>query len=266
GRPLTSRDVVFTFRSVLSGALQTPKAGSYRLVESVTAPDDRTVVFKLKEPYGPFLWNLTRGAIGIVPDGSPADFAQHPVGSGAFKFVRFVPDAEVVLARNDDYFGKKPLVSEVQFKIIPEAIVRALELRKGSVDIALSVLTPDMVEALRGNSQLEVMQAPGTNYQYIAFNLKDPIFSDLRVRQAVAYAVDRESIVKYLWRGQAKLATGVIPPDNWSYAPDVKTYNFDPQRARELLRESGHENLSFTYRTASDDTGRLLASVIQQQL
>src|SRR5215813_14881330 len=119
GRPLTSRDVVFTFRSVLSGALQTPKAGTYRLVQSVEAPDDRTVIFKLKEPFAPFLWNLTRGAIGIVPDGSPADFAQHPVGSGAFKFVRFVPDSEVVLERNDDYFGRKPIVSEVQFKIIP---------------------------------------------------------------------------------------------------------------------------------------------------
>ena len=266
GRPVTSRDVVFTFRSVLSGSLQTPKAGTYRLVQSVEAPDDRTVIFKLKEPFAPFLWNLTRGAIGIVPDGSSADFAQHPVGSGAFKFVRFIPDSEVVLARNDDYFGKKPIVSEVQFKIIPEAIVRALELRKGSVDIALSVLTPDMVEALRGNRDLDVLQAPGTNYQYVAFNLKDPLFSDLRVRKAIAYAIDRESIVKYLWRGQAQLATGVIPPNNWSYADNVQTYSYDPQKARDLLKESGHENLSFTYRTATDDTGRLLAAVLQQQL
>ncbi len=266
GRPLTARDVLFTFRSVLSGVLKTPKAGTYRLVESVEAPDDRTVVFKLKEPFAPFLWNLTRGAIGIVPDGSPADFAQHPVGSGAFKFVRFVPDSEVVLARNDDYFGKKPVVSEVRFKIIPEAIVRALELRKGSVDIALSVLTPDMVEALRGNRELEVIEAPGTNYQYVAFNLKDPLFSDVRVRKAIAFAIDRESIVKYLWRGQAKLATGVIPPNNWTYASDVETYPYNPQKARELLKASGHEHLSFTYRTATDDTGRLLAAVLQQQL
>ena len=266
GRPLTSKDVVYTFRSVLSGAIQTPKAGTYRLVESVDAPDDHTVVFKLKEPFAPFLWNLTRGAIGIVPDGAPNDFARNPVGSGAFKFVRYLPDAEVVLARNDDYYGEKSKIAEVQFKIIPEPIVRALELRKGSVDIALSALTPDMVEALRGNKDLDVLQAPGTNYQYIAFNLKDPLFMDIRVRQAIAYSIDREKIIQYLWRGQAKLATGVIPPSNWSYAPDVPEYAYSPQRARELLRESGHENLSFTYRTATDDTGRLLASVLQQQL
>lgn len=266
GRPLTARDVVYTFRSVLSGAMKTPKAGTYRLVESVEAPDDRTVIFKLKEPFAPFLWNLTRGAIGIVPDGSPNDFANNPVGSGAFKFVRYVPDSEVVLARNEDYYGKKPNVSQVVFKIIPEAIVRALELRKGSVDIALSVLTPDMVEALRGTADLDVLQAPGTNYQYVAFNLKDPLFGDIRVRKAIAHAIDREKIIKYLWRGQAKPATGVIPPDNWSYAGNVTTYSYDPQLARDLLRESGHEKLSFTYRTATDDTGRLLASVLQQQL
>jgi len=266
GRPLTSRDVVFTFRSVLTGAIQTPKAGTYRLVESVDAPDDRTVVFKLKEPFAPFLWNLTRGAIGIVPEGSPKDFAQHPIGSGAFKFVRYIPDSEVVLERNDAYYGRKPIVSQFQFKIIPEAIVRALELRKGSVDIALSVLTPDMVEALRGNRDLDILQAPGTNYQYVAFNLKDPLFADIRVRKAIAYAIDREKIITYLWRGQAKAATGVIPPSNWSYAGDVATYPYDPMRARELLRESGHEKMSFTYRTATDDTGRLMAAVLQQQL
>jgi len=266
GQPVTARDVVFTFRSVLNGTLQTPKAGTYRLVQSVEAPDDHTVIFKLKEPFAPFLWNLTRGAMGIVPNGSPADFAQHPIGSGAFKFVRFVPDSEIVLSRNDDYFGKKPLVSEVQFKIIPEAIVRALELRKGSVDVALSVLTPDMVDALRGNRDLEVIQAAGTNYQYVAFNLKDPLFSDLRVRKAIAYSIDRESIVKYLWRGQAKLASGIIPPNNWSYAADVETYPYDPQKARDLLKASGQEHLSFTYRTATDDTGRLMATVLQQQL
>jgi len=265
GRPVTSRDVVYTFRSVLDGAIQTAKAGTYRLVQSVEATDDQTIVFKLKEPFAPFLWNLARGAIGIVPYGAPEDFSKNPIGSGAFKFVRYVPDSEVVLERNDSYYGSKTKMTHFQFKIIPEAIVRALELKKGSIDIALSVLTPDMVEALRGNRDLEVLQAAGTNYQYVAFNLKDPLFSDIRVRKAIAYAIDRDKIIKYLWRGQAKPATGVIPPGNWSYAADVGTYPYNPPRARELLRESGHENASFTYRTATDDTGRLMAAVLQEQ-
>jgi peptide/nickel transport system substrate-binding protein len=266
GRPLTARDVVFTFRSLLDGSLQTPKAGTFRLIEAVDSTDDRTVVFKLKEPFGPFLWNLTLGGIGIVPEGAGPEFARNPVGSGPFKFVRHVPDAEVVIARNEDYYGSRPEVAEVRFKIVPEAIVRALELRKGEVDIALNVLPPDMVETLRGHERLEILQAPGANYQYLAFNLKDPAFRDLRVRRAIAHAIDREKIVEFLFRRQARLATGVVPPGNWAYTADVARYPFDPERARQLLKDAGRPELSFTFRTSTDETTRLLAAVFQEQL
>jgi peptide/nickel transport system substrate-binding protein len=266
GRHLTAKDVVFTFRSLLDGTLQSPKSGTYTLLESVEAPDDRTVVFKLKEAFAPFLWNLARGAIGIVPEGSPPDFGRHPIGSGPFEFVNYSQDEEIVLRRSDLYYGDKPSVSTVRFKIIPEAIVTALELQKGSVDIAVNILLPDMVEVLKRKSDLKIMQANGTNYQYMAFNLQDPVFRDLRVRQAIAYGIDRENIGTYLWRGQARPATGIIPPNNWAYRPDVTTYPYNPQRARDLLEEAGHKDLAFTYRTSQDESGRLFAAVLQQQL
>jgi peptide/nickel transport system substrate-binding protein len=110
------------------------------------------------------------------------------------------------------------------------------------------------------------MIGEGTNYQYIAFNLNDPVFQDLRVRKAIAHAIDRRRIVKYLLRDQARLATGVIPPNNWSYEADVAEYAYDPDLARRLLREAGKESLSFTFRTSTDETTRLLAAVLQQQL
>jgi peptide/nickel transport system substrate-binding protein len=266
GRKVTARDVVYTFRSLLDGSVRSTKGGTFRLVESVEAPDNRTVAFKLKEPFAPFLWNLTRGGVGIVPEGSPPNVAANPIGSGAFKFVRYIPDGEVVIERNDRYYGAKPHIARAVFRIIPEGVVRALELRKGSVDIAPNVLSPDTVEVLRRDGNLAVMQAAGTNYQYIAFNLKDPVFSDLRVRKAFAYAIDRDKIIRYLWRNQARRATGVIPPGNWSYAADVTTYSYDPARARALLEESGHSGFSFTFRTSTDETTRLLVTVFQQQL
>ena len=110
GGKVTSRDVVFTFRSVLDRSVKTTKAGTYRLVESVEAPDDHTVVFKLKEPVAPFLFNLTRGGMGIVPEGSPPNIANNPIGSGAFRFVRYIPDGEVVLERFDRYYADKPKI------------------------------------------------------------------------------------------------------------------------------------------------------------
>ena len=266
GRKVTPRDVVFTFRSILDGSVKTTKRGTFRLVDSVDAIDDHTVVFKLKEPFAPFLMNLTRGAMGIVPEGSEPNLGFNPMGSGEFRFVHYVPDGEVVLERNDRYYGEMPHISRVRFKIVPEAVVRALELRKGSADIALNALPPDMVIALRDNPDLETMDASGTTYQYIAFNLKDPVFADLRVRKAIAYAIDREAIIKYLWRGEARPATGVIPIGNWCYTPDVTTYPYDPERARELLGEAGKSGLSFGFRTSTDETQRTLAAVFQQQL
>jgi peptide/nickel transport system substrate-binding protein len=267
GRPLTAKDVAFTFRSMLDGSLSTPKAGIYQqMIAQVEARDPLTVVFNLKAPFAPFLWNMARGAIGIVPEGAGENLRKLPIGSGPFKFVRYALDEEILLERNDAYYDRKPKIAAARFKIIPEAIVSALELRKGSVDIAENVLPPDMVEAMRDDKNLAIAQAAGTNYQYIAFNLKDPVFRDLRVRQAFAHAVDRESIVKYLWRGQARLASGAIPPNNWAFAPDVATYPYDPEKARRLLTESGHANLSFTYRTSTDEEGRLLAAALEQQL
>jgi len=135
GRPLTSKDVRFTFRSILDGAVRTLKSGHpYNLIREIDTPDQQTVIFKLKEPFAPFLWNLANGVIGIIPEGSPSDFNRHPIGSGPFEFVRHIQDQEVVLKRNDSYFGKRAGVAVLRFKVIPEEVVVALELRKGSVD------------------------------------------------------------------------------------------------------------------------------------
>jgi peptide/nickel transport system substrate-binding protein len=268
GRPLTSKDVRYTFRSMLDGTVPTTKAGHpYNLIASIETPDPYTIVFELKEPYAPFLLNLAVGVIGIVPDGAARDFGTHLTGSGPFKLVRYIQDQDVVLERNDSYFGQKAGVSGLRFRIIPEEIVSALELRKGSLDIALNVLAPDMVEVLKHDPKLSVMESAGSNYQYLAFNLTDPVFRDVRVRQAFAYGIDRDQIIKYLWRNQARPADSILPPDNWAYNGQVRTYPYDPQRARELLREAGYEHLTFTYRTNNDnDTARQTASVLQQQL
>src|SRR5206468_4237395 len=172
-------------RSILEGAVHTIKAGHpYNLITDIDTPDTYTVIFKLKEPFAPFLWNLANGVIGIIPEGSPPDFNRRPIGSGPFQFVRHIQDQEVALKRNESYFGNKAGVSTLIFKIIPEEVVMALELRKGSVDLAINILAPNMVEVLKRDERLKVTQSPGTNYQYFAFNLTDPTFRDVRVRQA----------------------------------------------------------------------------------
>jgi len=138
GRALTARDAKWTFDSLLQGKIRSAKTAAYRFVDRVDAPDDATVVFHLKEPDAALLWNISDGAIGIVPYGSGDEMARHPIGSGPFKFVSAETDKEVVIERNDEYWGEKAKLRRVRFAVVPDATTEALELRKGSGDVAIN--------------------------------------------------------------------------------------------------------------------------------
>jgi len=271
GRPLTSRDVKWTFDSLLQDKIRSTKATAYRLVDHLEAPDDFTVVFRLKEPSATLLWSLSEGAIGIVPYSSGEEMTRSPVGSGPFRFVSAEQDKDVVLERNPDYWGEKAHLERVRFLVVPDMTTQALELRKGSADIAINALTPDMVLTLQRQSKLEVLRAPGTILAYMAFNLRDPILKDVRVRQALAYAIDRGPIIEYLLRGFARPAASTLPVQSWAYASDVRTYGHDPERARQILDEAGYKPVQgvrfhLVMKTSTDENTRLMVAVLQQQL
>src|SRR5207248_442878 len=183
GAALSSRDVKWTFDSLLAGKIRSTKSAAYRLVDHIDAPDALTVVFHLKEPFATLLWNLSDGAIGVVPYGSLNEVTEHPIGSGPFRFVSAEPDKEVVLERNDDYWGEKARLDRVRFTVVPDMTTRALELRNGSADIDINSFTGDMVVTLQQEPRLSVLRGPGTRLQYMGFNYRDPILKDVRVRQ-----------------------------------------------------------------------------------
>ena len=275
GRPLASRDVKWTIDSMLNGAVRSARAATYQYVERIDAPDDFTVIFHLKEPFAGLLWNLADGAFGIVPYGSAAGFSQQPIGSGPFRFVSLQPDSEVILERNPAYWDAQrlPNIQRVRFAIVPDTTTRALELRKGSGDVALTALTPDMIWTMRSDHSLEIEQAPGTVYAYLAFNLRDPILKDARVRQAIAYAIDRRPMIEYLWRGLVRPASSILPPQSWAYSDSGLHYDHDLDRARQLLDAAGFRpagdgiRVHLLMKTSNtDETTRLLAAVLQQQL
>lgn len=271
GRELTSEDVKFTFDSIIGGAVKTPKRGAFRLVTSTEAPDAHTFVFHLREPYASFLFGLTRPSVGIVPHDSDATTSERPIGTGPFRFVSAIRDEEIVLERNLDYFGGAPTIERVRFRIVPDAIVRALELRKGSADAEINSLTPDMSAALAKQPGLAVDEQPGTPLAYISFNFEDPILAHREVRQALAYATDRASLVKYLLHGQARLATGLLPPNHWAFDPDVAQYAYDPARAEQLLDSAGFPRATdgvrfhLALKTSTDESTRLTSAAIADQ-
>ncbi len=271
GQALTSRDVKWTLDSLVTGKIRSSKAATYSKIASIEAPDAATVIIHLKEPQASLLWNLSDGAIGVVPYGSGEEFNRHLVGSGPFRFVSAAQEKNVVIERNADYWADKPKLERVEFKVIPDATTRALELRKHSADVAINSLTADTVLTLKKDPELSVMQAPGTIYAYIALNLRDPVLKDVRVRRAMAHAINVQPIIQYLFRDQAQPAYSILPPEHWAYDGDVKRYAYDPARARQLLDETGYREkdgvrFHITMKSSTDETTRLLAAVLQQQL
>jgi len=154
---------------------------------------------------------------------------------------------------------------------VPDTTTRALELRKGSADVALNALTSDTVLALAKDPKLAVQRAPGTILAYAAFNLRDPILKDVRVRRAIAYSIDRRPLIGYIWRGFAQPAASILPPQSWAYNADVEAYPHDPEKARQILDNAGYRAVNgirfhLTMKTSTEESTRLLAAVLQQQL
>ncbi len=270
GQPLTARDVKWTFDSLIAGKIRSAKAGTFASVSRIETPDSCTVIFHLKQPFASLLWNLS-GAAGIVPYGSGEDFNQHLVGSGPFRFVSAAQDRNVIVERNPDYWNTPAQLQRVEFKVIPDATTRALELRKQSADVAINSLVADTVVTLQRDRNLRVMESPGTIYAYLAMNLRDPILKDVRVRRAIAYAINTQPIIHYLLRDEARPASSILPPQHWAYDADVARYPHDPERARQLLDQAGYParngvRFHITMKTSTEESTRLLAAVLQQQL
>jgi peptide/nickel transport system substrate-binding protein len=272
GHAMTARDVVWSVMSMRNGAVISPKAATYASIASVEARDPQTVVFHLKQPDNFLLNNLATGAIGILPEGSGREFWRHPVGTGPFRFVSQRIDQDVVIERNPLSWAAAPKIARVRFAVVPDAITQSLELEKGSADVEVNSLPMDALPVLASRGNVVVEDAPGTEIQYLAFNTRDPILKDVRVRQAIASAIDRDTIIRTLYRGHARPSVSLLPPDHWAWTGDVAQYHYDPARAGQLLDAAGYSRaangvrLHLAIRTSTDERARLLAAVLQQQM
>lgn len=272
GRELTAADVAYTYRRFLDPTFTSGRKGAYRMIASVDVVDRYTVAFHLKEPSGSFPVNLV---MGIVPAGTGPEAARHPIGSGPYKIAEFIADDHVTLRTFADYFAGPPRNAGLIFRVVPDDTMRGLELRKGTVDLVVNDLAPDIVQALKAEAHLGVTTTPGTDYAYLGFNLRDPLLQDVRLRQAVGFAIDRQAIVDYLRRGLATPAIGIIPPMSWAFEPNVFQFTHDTARAKALLDAAGYPDpdgdgprprLHLSLKTSTTEAYRLQAAVIQRSL
>ncbi len=216
------------------------------ILKKISAPDEHTVVIELARPNAPFLTNLATSSFGIMSPESIKkygdDIFKHPVGTGPFRFVEWVPNERIVLEKNSDYRDKgKPVVDRVVFRTIPENAIRLLELEKGSVHVIHGINTDD-ASRIRQSTDLTLYAQTGMNVGYLAFQVKKTPFDNTLVRQALNMAVNKAAIVKALYGEFGQPARNPMPPTLWGYNDAVRDYPYDPAKARELLARAGYPN------------------------
>lgn len=249
GEPLTAEDVVFTFERILTeGGIDgetSPRVGLLGPLERVERIDDATVRFHYATTFPQGLVEQAFVHFQIVPkdyvaEVGAAEFGEQPVGSGPFVYAGGSLDGQVTLTRNPDYWAGAPALEMLVFRMMPEPSTRVAALLSGEVQI-IQAVPPDLVGRLESAPNVEVLAAPGTRAYLIELNTSKPPFDDVRVRQAMNYAIDWDSILDNIYQGYAaRLATGFLP-SGFGYDADLAPYPYDPERAKELLAEAGYD-------------------------
>lgn len=216
---------------------------TWGMLDKVEVVDDTTVKLTLKERFAPFLNHLAMHPAAMV---SPEainqhgkDISNHPVGTGPFKFVSWTPGVEVVLEKNPDYWRGAPHVDRVIYRPIIEDQSRLTELESGGVNFIVNI-PPDDLARLKEDARFTTVEQPGMHAWWVAFNQSRPPFNDSKVRQAVNYAVNKKAIVDNLLKGTGTLAINPLPPVVWSYTDQIQTYDYNPEKAKQLLTEAGY--------------------------
>lgn len=246
-----------------------PKTKSVPHIVSLETPDPKTVVIKISRPSVRNLLLSNMVAIPIIPEGTVGQQKDSPLGSGPFKFVSFDASQNIVeLAANTDYWDGAPKIPKLRIKTVTDASSMQAELQTGGVDIAPnpSNLPPDILKAIGGNANLKVDQFDGSNIQYVVFNAQSPPLNNVKVRQAIGYAIDRQKIVTELLFDQAKVASSILPPQSWAYTPGTQ-YTYDPEKAKSLLQQAGYKNEPIKFKFGSGNAAvTQYAQVIQLAL
>ena len=246
GVEFTADDVMFGYRTIIDEKTPTPYKEDYLQVKKAEMPDRYTFRVTYEKPFAPAL--LSWGNLVVLPrhllegkDITKSDFARNPIGMGPFTLTRWSSGQEVVLDYNKDYFEGRPYLDRYVYKIIPDSATMFLELQSGGID--MMGLTPIQFTKQTNTpffkKNFQKFRYPVPSYTYLGFNLKHPFFKDKRVRQAIAYAIDKKEIVDVVLLGLGRPSTGPYVPDVWYYNPNVKKYDYDIEKSKALLNEAG---------------------------
>lgn len=283
GEPLTSEDVKFTYELIVDNRTPTAYDSDFRIVDKIEVIDNQTVKVFYKEAYAPALASWTTSILpahllkGVEITKSPLQ--RKPVGTGPFKFYEWKPGSKIILAANENYFEGRPYIDRYIFRIIPDTATMFLELLNGAVDLmSLSPLQfSKQTENPRFKDKFSKYKYLSNSYTYVGYNLRNPLFEDKRVRQALSYATPKGDIIDGVLFGLGVEAAGPYKPGSPWYNPNLKKYSYDIGKAKSLLSEAGYtlnkngilekdsKEFTFTIITNQGNSSRSTVAEILQQ-
>ena len=258
GDTLTAHDVKATYDSLLN-LKDSPHSAEFANIDAIEVVDNKTLTFKLKQPEPNFVEKLI---IGILPKTLIAqhhDFSRNPIGSGPLKFESWPNNLK--LKRTSD----NQLITLQEVK---DPTVRVLKLKKGEIDLIQGDLPPELVKHLQGMPSILVDTGLGANYSYLGFNMRDKLLKNLKVRQAIARAIDRQAIIDKVMVSNSRMAGAILPPEHYTNSNNqLALYDYNPTLAKKLLVEAGVKlPLKLVYKTSTDAFRVRLATIIQAQM
>ena len=263
GTPVTADDVVFSIELYKASEYQ---GSQISMLSSVEATDEHTVVCHLDAPYSPFLQGICSPMIASKAyyESSEDDFVNNPIGSGPYKFVSRAKGSNIKLEANEDYYRGAPEIKEVTFEVIPDSSTKAIALQTGEVNFAeIDSATKPQLEA---NPAITIAEVPPSSFSYIAMNTEKEPFNDVKVRQAINYAIDRDNLVAVCYDGEAEVNSNICAKERFGYSDDQFQYTYDPEKAKELLAEAGIETPYDLGEILVAEKYSNLATVIQNDL
>ena len=263
GTPVTADDVVFSIELYKASEYQ---GSQISMLSSVEATDEHTVVCHLDAPYSPFLQGICSPMIASKAyyESSEDDFVNNPIGTGPYKFVSRAKGSNIKLEANEDYYRGAPEIKEVTFEVIPDSSTKAIALQTGEVNFAeIDSATKPQLEA---NPAITIAEVPTSAFSYIAMNTEKEPFNDVKVRQAINYAIDRDNLVAVCYDGEAEVNSNICAKERFGYSDDQFQYTYDPEKAKELLEEAGIETPYDLGEILVAEKYSNLATVIQNDL
>ncbi|MDP2279409.1 MAG: peptide-binding protein, partial [Nitrospirota bacterium] len=249
GVEFTADDVMFGYKTIINEKTPTAYKEDFLQVKKAEVLNKYTFRVTYEKPFAPALTSWS--GIVVLPkhllegkDITKTEFGRNPIGLGPYKLKRWTPGQELILDSYNEYFEGRPYIDRYVYRLIPDLATMFLELKAGSID--MMGLTPIQYTKQTNTdffkNNFQKFRYPVFAYTYMGFNLKHPFFQDKRVRQAIAYAIDKSEIIDVVLFGLGSPATGPYVPNTWPYNPNVKKYEYNPEKARELLKEAGWED------------------------